>query len=141
MKKWLIFIGGVLTGVVLTILFISFFIVKALKTNQIENKTGTTFFEQPGDILNVNSLKVFQVISQDAALTHGKPLINKYNDPDLDYLSGPIYLLINDDGKYYYDDEIINVPENKVARQVGVYQYQTQSEFEKTVPIIKIMDK
>ncbi|MBQ3990668.1 MAG: hypothetical protein II630_07470 [Bacteroidales bacterium] len=52
-----------------------------------------------------------------------------------------VYLLTNKDGKYYYDDEVVRVPEGKVARQVGIYRYQTESKFEKTVPIIQIMSK
>ena len=36
---------------------------------------------------------------------------------------------------------IVKVPEDKVARQVGVYQYETKAEMDKTVPIVRIMDK
>ncbi len=50
-------------------------------------------------------------------------------------------LLINDEGKYYYDDQIIEIPKGKCLRQIGVYKYMTKAEFEKTVPIAKIMDK
>lgn len=55
--------------------------------------------------------------------------------------TGAVYLLTNEDGKYYYDDEVVRVPEGKVARQVGIYRYQTESKFEKAVPIIQIMSK
>lgn len=54
---------------------------------------------------------------------------------------GPICLIVNDEGKYYYDDQIIEIPEGKVARQVGIYQYPTRNEDVKTVPIIEILDK
>ncbi|MBO5630072.1 MAG: hypothetical protein J5965_13485, partial [Aeriscardovia sp.] len=59
---------------------------------------------------------------------------------EYDIYSGAVYLMTNEEGKYYYDDEVVRVPDGKVVRQVGIYQYQTKAEFEKTVPIIQIMD-
>lgn len=126
MKKWLFFSGGVLTGVVLTFAFA--FIFSANSSNN-----GITWFEDAGDIIDGSSFEVFQVISEDAALVHGESEFGLY--------LGAVYLLTNGDGKYYYDDEIVKVPEGKVVRQVGIYQYQTKSDFGKTVPIIQIMNK
>ena len=51
---------------------------------------------------------------------------------------GTVVLLINDEGKLYYDDEIIKVPQGQQAKQMGIYQYSTESGY-KTVPIVKIM--
>ena len=130
MKKWLIFGGGVLTGVVLTFLFA--FIFSASRSNGDDD---ITWFEKPGDVIEANAFEVFQVLSDDAALVHGQSY------EDLEIFSGAVYLLTNEDGKYYYDDEVVRVPEGKVARQVGIYRYQTESKFEKTVPIIQIMSK
>ena len=130
MKKWLIFGGGVVTGVVLTFLFAFLF-----SASRSDSNDGTTWFEKPGEVIEVKSFKVFQVLDKDAALVNG------VSHEEYDIYSGTVYLLTNDGGKYYYDDEVIKVPEGKVARQIGIYQYQTQSEFEKTVPIIQIMDK
>ena len=123
MNKWLIFWGGVVTGVVLTFLFAFFF-----STSNSNSNDGITWFEKPGDVIDVKSFTVFQVLDKDAALVNGA-------------FTGIVYLLTNEDGKYYYDDELIEVPEGKVARQVGIYQYQTESKFEKTVPIIQIMNE
>lgn len=117
MKKILVFIGGILTGVLLTLLFI--FVIN-------RNHDQTTWFEKPGDIIEVYSFNVFQVLDKNAALVH-------------DYNS--IYLLTNDDGKYYYDNEFVKVDSDKVVRQVGVYRYETNEKMVKTVPIIKIMRK
>jgi hypothetical protein len=47
---------------------------------------------------------------------------------------------MNNEGKYYYDDQMVKVPEGKVLRQVGVYQYPTRQDIVKTVPVIMIMD-
>ncbi|MBR1688537.1 MAG: hypothetical protein IJ710_08430 [Prevotella sp.] len=132
MKKWLIFGGGVLTGIVLTFVFA--FIFSASRSGSDD---GITWFEKPGDVIEVKAFQVFQVLGEDAALVKGQT----YEDLDLEIFTGAIYLLTNEDGKYYYDDEIVKVPDGKVARQVGIYQYQTKSNFGKTVPIIQIMNK
>ena len=130
MKKWLIFGGGMVTGIILT--FLCAFIFSGIPSSSIN---GMTWFEKPGDVIEVKSFKVFQVIGKDAALVDGASL------EELEIYTGAVYLLMNEDGKYYYDDEIVRVPENKVARQVGIYRYKTKSDLEKTVPIIQIMDK
>lgn len=130
MKKWLIFGGGVLTGIVLTFVFAFIF-----SASRSAGNDGTTWFEKPGDVIEVRAFKVFQVLAEDAALVHGA------THEEYDIYSGAVYLLTNEDGKYYYDDEIVKVPDGKVARQVGIYQYQTKSDLGKTVPIIQIMNK
>ena len=134
MKKWLIFGGGVLTGVVLTFVFAIIF-----SASRSGGSNGTTWFEKPGDVIDVKAFQVFQVLGENAALVHGQT----HEDENLDFeiFTGAVYLLTNEDGKYYYDDEVVRVPEGKVARQVGIYQYQTNSDFGKTVPIIQIMNK
>ena len=132
MKKWLFFGGGVLTGIVLTFVFA--FIFSASRSG---NDDGTTWFEKPGDVIEVKAFKVFQVLGEDAALVNGQT----HENLDLEIFTGAVYLLTNKDGKYYYDDEVVRVPDGKVARQVGIYQYQTRSNFGKTVPVIQIMNK
>ena len=129
MKKWLIFGGGVLTGVILTIAFAVIF-----AANRSQENNGVTWFDQPGDIVPEKSFKVFQVLEKSAALVNGN---SEYGD----LYMGTVYLLTNDEGKYYYDDEIVEVPDGKVARQVGIYKYPTKNEIEKTVQIVKIMNK
>lgn len=128
MKKWLIFVLGALTGIVLT------FLVAFIFTLGKSNNNDVTWFDEPGEVVNQRSFEVFQVLEDHAALVHGK------SDYGNLYL-GAVYLLTNDDGKYYYDDEIVKVPSDMVVRQVGIYQYQTKSDFGKTVPIIEIMEK
>lgn len=132
MKKWLIFGGGVLTGVVLTYLFAFIFFA-----GRSDSDDGTTWFEKPGDVIETDAFEVFQVLGEDAALVFGK----SRESSSIEVFRGMVYLLTNKDGKYYYDDEVVRVPEGKVARQVGIYRYQTESKFEKTVPIIQIMSK
>lgn len=137
MKKWVVYLLGVLTGVVLTFAFV--FIVGSTRANntetleeQVENDNNITWFDEPGDIVNEKSYKVLQVISQDAALVNAQSYSDLY--------TGTVYLITNDEGKYYYDDQIIKAPTGKVIRQIGIYRYETRTGY-KTVPIIMIMDK
>ncbi len=120
MKKWLLFGGGVLTGIIVTFMFL-YFLGKAPEYDNVK------MFEKPGDKVEVKSFEVFQVLDNGAALVHGE---------DDGYYSGKVYLLIDNEGRYYTDDEIIEVPENKVVRKIGVYRYMS-----KTVSIIEIMDE
>ena len=48
---------------------------------------------------------------------------------------------IRDSGEYYYDDQIIKTTKTKCFKQVGIYKYNTRAGIEKTVPIVKLMDK
>lgn len=130
MKNWLIFGGGVVTGIVLIIL-----VAFVYSTSKSSKDNGITWFEKEGDVIEVEAFEVFQVIAKDAALAHGK----RYGD--FEVFTGAVYLLTNDNGKYYYDDEIVEVPDGKEVRQVGIYRYQSKSFGEKTIPIVKIMSK
>jgi hypothetical protein len=131
MKKTGIFLGGFATGVVVTFVVL---LIIGLAQNPAAFQ-GVTNFEEQGDIVHEKSFEVMRVIADNAALVHGK----KY--PSSTFYLGTLYLLRNNEGKYYYDDEIIKVPVGKVVRQTGIYKYQTKSEDYKTVPIIEIVDK
>ena len=54
---------------------------------------------------------------------------------------GLLVVVTNDNGEYYYDDQIIEVPQGMCMSQVGIYRYQTRMDMEKTVPIVKLMSK
>lgn len=139
MKKFLIFIAGLICGVVLTIAVLAIVGQSQLNGNSVVNSNykGAKFFDEPGKTINEPSLQVFQVIADDAALVRGK----ERNDLVTDLYLGQIYLLVNNNGHYYYDDEIIRVSNDYVIKQVGIYQYMTAREMTKTVPIIAIFDK
>lgn len=133
MKNWQIFGIGFLAGIGATILVL-FLIGLGLSNNGSGDLTGATMFENPGDAVPERSFKVLQVVDDNAALVKGK-------DNDLfDTYMGPVYLIVNSEGKFYYDDEIINIPKGKNARQVGIYKYSAKSGIDKTVAIIEIME-
>ena len=124
MKNFIVFILGLISGVILTIGLI---MILAIGTN--ESDKGMTLLEQPGECMSTNSFSVTQVIDENAALAR-----------EIDLFSDLLVLLVNDEGILYYDNQIISIPEGKCARQVGVYKYTTHSGIEKTVPIVKIME-
>lgn len=124
MKNFIVFILGLISGGVLTIGLI---MILAIGAN--ESDKGMTMLEQPGECMSTNSFSVTQVIDENAALARER-----------DLFSDLLVLLVNDEGILYYDNQIINIPEGKCARQVGVYKYTTHSGIEKTVPIVKIME-
>lgn len=142
----MIFVAGILVGFVL-----AFLIDVIVNKNSVgsqekedvevevepepesEDNDGITLFDEPGEIFNDKSFKVFQVIAEDAALVRCKS--------EYDMYLGQTCLLMNREGKLYYDDEIVKVHQGKVARQMGIYQYPNRDGMIKTVPIIEIVDK
>ncbi|MDE6569543.1 MAG: hypothetical protein K2K43_02850 [Alistipes sp.] len=133
MKKWLVFLLGFIAGILFT--FIAAFIINS-GTNMGNN--GITFFEHPGECLSISNFEVMQVVGNDCALAHEvewDSFLQRYKTKDL------LVLIMNDNGEYYYDEQIIKVPKGKCMRQVGIYKYQAKSGIEKTVPIVMLMNK
>lgn len=140
MKKWVVFLLGLITGAILTIVILA--IIGMSMNNSTTGGTtpnsypGLVIFEQPTEEIKTPSFKVLQVISNNMALAHAGE--NKYGEV---WHSGMLVLLIGDEGTYFYDDQIVEVPKGKTARHIGTYQYETKAEFQKTVPVVKILDK
>lgn len=124
MKKTWVFIVGVITGIVLTVLFATVSYVSSTSSN-----SGLNMFEEPGEcLISRSSLKIFQVLEPTAALAMIKD----------DFSSGA-YLLVNNEGKSYYDDQVIKLPTGKCFKQIGTYQYLTKDDRLKTVPVVQIL--
>lgn len=157
MKKWLVFIVGVATGIILVIVVLVINQYDCsnnvkedddepiVQSNTIEDRndilTGmlSAANEKPGKIINEKSFKVFQVLT---------PLVALVRAESGGYYYGTIYLLVRDMSSLYtepdfefYDDQIIKVPKGKVVRMFGTYNYTTVDGHYKTVPRIKIVDK
>lgn len=145
MKKFLIFIGGFVAGILATIFALYMYSI-ANKPN--DGLLGLTIFEEKGECITTTSknksseIDIFQVIAPNAALA----TIKYYSDEKLyggktyrnyDIGNSVVVLLINYDDKTYYDDQKIDIS-NKCARQIGTYQYETKSKFGKTVPVVVI---
>jgi hypothetical protein len=116
MKSLLFFIAGMLTTI-----FVVFLI-------NAGSQPRLTIFPEPKGIISANQLRVFQVVEPNMALVATNE----------SYYEQKMVLVTNDEGKYYYDDEIIKIPSQKKARQIGVYKYKTTSGDYKTVPVVRI---
>ena len=135
MKKWVVFLLGMIAGGVLTFVMM---LVLAIGANTNANNNGITLFDQPGECLNAKAFEVMQVVGNNHALAHEV----EWDELLEDYMqTGLLVLVTNDNGEYYYDDQIIEVPQGMCMRQVGIYRYQTRMDMEKTVPIVKLMSK
>lgn len=153
-KKWAWFGMGFFSGFIFCIILIAMLGHNASKNdNQISDEAssevveekskiveidvpdpeGVYLFDEPGDIVNDKSFKVLQVIGTNTALAKAKS--------ESGFYWGILYLLVNKENKFYYDDEIINTPKNNVVRQIGVYRYTSKNGDLKTVPIVMFFDK
>ena len=146
MKRFLIFIGGFLAGVLATI-FVGYLLVIANKPID-DGLIGLTVFPEKGECIKTSSksksteIDIFQVVEPNMALGNVKNYTDKKmyggdNYRDYDIGNDGVVLLINYDGKTYYDDQKIDVT-NKCVRQIGTYQYSAKIGTEKTVPAVAI---
>lgn len=130
MKKFWIYFAGIITGFIATVL------VSLIIANP--SNDGVTMFPEVGNCINVNQFEVFQVLDSGAALANGREL-----KTESDFIlsnNDIVVLLVNDEGKYYYDDELIDVSDERCVKQIGIYKYSTKMGTHKTVPIVKIFD-
>jgi hypothetical protein len=145
MKSVLLFLGGFVAGIIATIL-VAYFLTSANQPN--DGLVGLKLFPEKGECISITSnnksceIEIFQVLAPNAALGN----IKYYTDEELydskryrnyDVLNDVVVLLINYDNKTYYDDQKIEISK-KCARQIGTYQYTTNSNFGKTVPAVVI---
>lgn len=137
MKKIWVYLLGVLTGIVVTIIALAIIGVAINAKNDPGTRmsNGMSFFDTPGEVINEPSFKVFQALGDGAALAEGK------GDSHSSIYLGVNALLYNEEGIPYYDEQIITAPKGKCFRQVGIYRYHTKSGMDKTVPIVMILDK
>lgn len=128
-KFILTYVAGIVTGCVL--LFVIGCIINA--KNSSTQKEDIVMFDSPRNTVPGKTFKVFQVFSDGSALSSG--------DDSSDNNFGLVVLFLGDESTSYYDDQKIEIPKGKVARQIGNYSYTTNMGVEKTVPIVEIMDE
>lgn len=137
MKKFLLFLIGMLVGVGLTIGY--------LKLSSVMNENdGLELFEQPGKVMDFDALQVVQAIDEHKSLT----VIYEYNE--LSLLSAAfgsalgaatVALFYTQKDNPYYDGQIIKASKGTCFRQVGLYRYETQDGTTKTVPVVSLYKK
>ena len=123
MNKWLVYVLGIITGFVLTLVFA--FCVN-LSTNS--GIVGLKLFEKPGDNMEYSQFKVLQVLESGCALAHA-------DDP-----FGAIVFIIPNEKQQFYDDQSIVLENDQCAQYVGTYKYDTKMGMGKTVPAVKIVN-
>ena len=125
------FLGGFITGSVMTIVVL--FLIYAANTSNNETLKsdevlpGLTLFPKKGECITKSELEVFQTIKSNMALAHFDKFPNEM-----------LVLLVNYEGKSYYDQQKIQVPSKKCARQIGTYRYENRLDVTKTVPVVVI---
>lgn len=117
MKSFFMFLAGVLVGVLVPM---------AVNSDSSFNSNIITS-EQEGKIIARYELKVFQVLNQNEALVFVGTFPHEQ-----------VCLLSHDGKELYYNNQKIIIPSGMVARQFGVYQYETKEHFINTVPAIRI---
>ena len=127
MKNLLIFISGMITMLVLVVLF---GVIVNLSNN--DGYPGLTIFENEGKCINAKQLQIMQTFEPNMALAHAKVQPNVIYDPNEIRV-----LLLGDEKTNYYDDQKIDIPNGMCAKQVGTYQYEAKAGM-KTVPAVTI---
>lgn len=122
MKKWLVFLLGIISGIVLTLAFALFI------NGSNDSEIGLEMFEEPGENMGYSSFTIIQVLESGAALAKA--------DSSFD----SIVLIIPDKTQQFYDNQEIILRNDQCAQRVGTYRYSTRLESGKTVPAIKIIE-
>lgn len=128
-KFILTYVAGIVTGCVL--LFVIGCIINA--KNSSAEKEDIVMFDSPRNAVPGKSFKVVQVLPDGNALAS---VDNVYDDN-----FGIVVLFLGDESTSYYDNQKIEIPKGKVAKQIGNYSYMSRMKIEKTVPVVKIMDE
>lgn len=122
MNKWIIYLLGIMTGILLTFAFAFF----ANKSND-SGISGLEMTEGDGECVEYTQFKVFQVLNSGCALANA----------DDHFIT---VFLIPNEGQQFYDDQKITLNHGQSAYCVGTYKYESKGMGEKTVPAIRIMD-
>jgi hypothetical protein len=130
MKGVGIFVLGFIAGIVVTIIAVS---NMDYDTNEPSEPSdglyGLTIFTEKGECIPTQrTIEVIQVIKPNMALVH----THEYYDERI------TVLLINYEGKSYYDQQKVKVPSGECARQIGIYKYTTVEDIDKTIPAVVI---
>lgn len=123
MKKWLIYVLGIITGIVLTFAFA--FCVNLSKNSGI---IGLEMFEEPGEIMDYSQFEVFQVLESGCALANA------------DNTFDATVFIIPNEKQQFYDNQKILLKNDQCAQRIGTYRYDTKMGIERTVPAVKIID-
>lgn len=129
MKNFLIYLAGLVSGAVLTIVVAMLFAGPSAASYD-----GLNMFEERGEAMQETSYQILQVLDD----THA--LANAVSNEEYGWYTGMVVMIVGDDGEHFYDEQIIRTTKGKRFYQIGTYRYQTQSDLDKTVPVVALLD-
>lgn len=123
MKKWVVYLLGIITGIILTFVF-------AFYANLSDNSgiIGLEMFEEPGENMEYTQFKIIQVLDSGCALAKA------------DNTFDATVFIIPNEKQQFYDNQKIVLKNEQCAQRVGTYRYTSKMGIEKTVPAVKIID-
>ncbi len=122
MKKWLVYVLGILTGIVLTIAY-----ALVMNLSNDSGIIGLELFDEPGEYMDYSQLEVIQVGESGCALATADNSISE------------IVFIVSDGEQQYYDGQEIVLKKGQRAQRVGTFKYTTRADIEKTVPAVRIV--
>ena len=133
MKKIWIFSGGIVTGMVL--MFVILLIIGKCSTNN-----NMTYFDKPGKCIEGDAIEVFQVLPNGDALAWMQKAETVGGETT--YIDTNVTVLLPcSEGRAFYDNELIKIPKDMCAKQIGVYNYPNKDGHILTVPIVDLHKK
>lgn len=121
MKKWLVYVLGIITGIILTFVF-----AYCVNMSNDLGIRGLELFDDPGEYMDFSKLEVFQVVESGCALSRADDYSTKV-------------FLIPDDKQHFYDNQIIKLEDNQRLQRVGTFKYSNALGVENTVPAVIIV--
>lgn len=130
MRKILIYIAGLVSGLLLYSLYSWYYVEnEVLEEEPTEEKT---YFKKVGACVTTETLEIIQIIDENTALAQ---------EIVCGIVPTRLIVLLYKKGHTYYDAQKIRIPQGKCAKQIGLYKYITSNNDEKTVPIVQIRPK
>lgn len=124
-KNILIFLAGMLSCFVILVAIGKNVKLKSKTPVVQESNSSLTLLDEPGDCVQVRDFRVIEVMPSGDALAEG------FNNGFFEVL------FLKQEGKAYYEGQVIPVPEDKCARQIGIYK-QKKYGSSKTLAVIEI---
>ncbi len=131
MKKVIVYLLGVITGIILTLA--ALFVMASISSPSSPEGDGVDYFpEEQVQKMDVQEYQVFQVLS------NGYALATSLSNAKYGWYMGPAVLIIPGDDLHFYDQQKVAATKGKKFVQVGTYRYETPGEMVKTVPAITL---
>ncbi len=127
LKYILTFVGGVVTGIVLVFAF-------AFIANSSNHSDNIVMFDTPQATIDKDQFKIVNVFPNGGGLA--RSVSDEFRIDD------NVWVLFRPKkGQAFYDDQKIEIPQDKCVKQIGICRYKTKMGDISTVPIVDIFDK